>query len=119
MKINEKTASLYGKAVTNDVAPIIANGRTMLPVRFVAESLGATVEWNNDARYIRIVAENGNVIDMRVDEKGTFANGYYNELDVPPFVRNNRTYTPVRFIAESLGSEVYWINETQEVVILK
>ena len=119
MKINEKTASLYGKSVINDVAPIIEQSRTMLPVRFVAESLGATVEWNNDARYIRIVAENGNVIDMRVDEKGTFANGYYNELDVPPFVRNNRTYTPVRFIAESLGSEVYWINETQEVVILK
>lgn len=119
MKINEKEASLYGKTVTNDVAPIISNGRTMLPVRFVAESLGATVEWNNDARYIRIVGDDGNVIDMRVDEKGTFAKGYYNELDVPPFVHENRTYTPVRFVAESLGAKVYWINETQEVVIIK
>ena len=115
MKIDEKEASLYGKSVTNDVAPIIKDGRTMLPVRFVAESLGATVEWNSDARYIRIAGADGNIIDMRVDEEGSFANGYYQKLDVAPFVQNNRTYTPVRFIAESLGAEVYWNQATQEV----
>ncbi len=118
MKIDEKEASLYGKSVTNDVAPIIKDGRTMLPVRFVAESLGATVEWNSDARYIRIAGADGNIIDMRVDEEGSFANGYYQKLDVAPFVQNDRTYTPVRFIAESLGAEVYWNQATQEVILV-
>ena len=85
----------------------------------MAESLGAKVEWVNDARYIRITGADGNVIDMRVDEKGTLANGFYQELDVPPFVRNDRTYTPVRFIAESLGAKVYWNQATQEAILIK
>ncbi len=119
MKIDQKEASLYGKTVTNDVAPIIENNRTMLPVRFVAESLGATVEWVNEARYIRITGRDGNIIDMRVDETGTFANGCFHELDVAPFVRNNRTYTPVRFVAESLGTTVLWNQQTKEVILIE
>ena len=41
----EKAAKVFGKTKSNDVAPIIENSRTMLPARFVAENLGAKVEW--------------------------------------------------------------------------
>jgi hypothetical protein len=37
-----------------DVAPYIKEGRTMLPARWVAEPLGATVEWNNDTKQATI-----------------------------------------------------------------
>lgn len=119
MTIDQKEASRFGERVTNDVAPIIEGGRTMLPVRFVAESLGASIEWVGEARYIRITRDDGSIIDMRVDEKGAFANGNFCSLDIAPFIRNNRTYTPVRFVAESLGATVLWNAKTREAILVK
>lgn len=119
MTIDQKEAFRFGESVTNDVAPIIENGRTMLPVRFVADSLGAKVEWFGEASYIKLTGEDGRVIDMRVGEKGTLANGGYNELEVAPFIRDGRTYTPVRFVAEALGAKVIWNAKTREAILVK
>ena len=46
LHVGNKSASSNGNQITLDVAPQIINGRTMVPTRFVAESLGAKVEWN-------------------------------------------------------------------------
>ena len=43
--IGSKTATVNGKAVTLDVAPTVISGRTLVPVRFVSENLGAEVSW--------------------------------------------------------------------------
>jgi hypothetical protein len=45
MKIGGKTMTKNGKLVTMDTAPILVNGRTMVPLRFVSENLGVAVEW--------------------------------------------------------------------------
>jgi len=45
LQIGNRTAVVDGKAVTLDVPAAIMNGRTMLPVRFVSEHLGADVQW--------------------------------------------------------------------------
>lgn len=45
---------MFGKTKSNDVAPKIVNGRTMLPARFVAEQLGASVEWNEADKTVTI-----------------------------------------------------------------
>ncbi|MDD3427568.1 MAG: copper amine oxidase N-terminal domain-containing protein, partial [Caldisericia bacterium] len=45
LTINNKTADVNGRKVQLDVAPIIVKGRTFVPVRFVSENLGASVEW--------------------------------------------------------------------------
>ena len=45
LTIGKKDAQVFGKAKSNDIAPKIVNNRTMLPARFVAENLGARVEW--------------------------------------------------------------------------
>lgn len=45
LTIGEKEVQVFGQIKTNDVAPKIVNDRTMLPARFVAENLGASVEW--------------------------------------------------------------------------
>ena len=46
LTIDERDALVYGTTKTNDVAPKVVNDRTMLPARFIAENLGATVEWD-------------------------------------------------------------------------
>ena len=48
--------TVFGRPVVNDVAPVVRNNRTMLPIRFVAENLGARVDWIADTQNIIITA---------------------------------------------------------------
>ena len=118
MTIDSKVASAFGKTVENDVAPIIVKDRTMLPARFVAENLGAKVEWNAAKRQATITG-NGVTIVLTIDSTTATVNGKAVTLDSPAFIQNDRTYTPVRFIAEALGAQVEWNATTRQAVIIK
>ena len=114
--IEEKTASVFGVIKENDVEPIIRNDRTMLPARFVAENLGATVEWDAEARVVTVKSE-AVEIKLTIDSAVATVNGVEETLDSPAFIENDRTYTPVRFIAEKLGKTVDWSADLKMVII--
>ena len=118
LTIGKKEALVFGETKINDVAPVIRNDRTMLPARFVAENLGADVKWDNDARKVTITKDD-TVIIITIDSQTAAVNGASIVLDSPAFIENDRTYTPLRFIAEKLGARVEWNEETQEVIITK
>lgn len=90
----------------------------MLPARFVAENLGAKVEWNAAKRQATITG-NGVTIVLTIDSTTATVNGKAVTLDSPAFIQNDRTYTPVRFIAEALGAQVEWNATTRQAVIIK
>jgi hypothetical protein len=54
IRIGSKIATVNGKNITLDVAPVIQNGRTFVPVRFISETTGFKVEWNSNTRRITI-----------------------------------------------------------------
>ena len=124
LTIGEKAAQVFGKTKSNDVAPKIVNNRTMLPARFVAENLGAKVEWDGEKQLVTITGKN-----LKTDENVTIlitigaatakVNGKDVKLDSPAFIENDRTYTPVRFISEYLGASVEWLEKEQKVIITK
>ena len=58
LTIDEHDALVYGTTKTNDVAPKVVNDRTMLPARFIAENLGATVEWDGEKQLVTITGKN-------------------------------------------------------------
>ena len=118
MTIDSTDAFVFGKPQKTDVPPIIENNRTMLPVRFVAENLGATVGWDGVTRTATITG-NGVTIKITVDSNVAYVNGKEVTLDAPAFIRSNRTYLPVRFIAESLGATVGWDGATRTATITK
>lgn len=118
MAIDSTDALVAGNSVVTDVPPIIENNRTMLPARFVAEALGATVSWDGATRTATIVG-NGVTIQITVDSTTAYINGEAVTLDSPAFIRNNRTYTPVRFIAEALGAKVEWNGTKRQAIITK
>ena len=96
----------------------------MLPARFVAESLGAVVEWNGDKQLVTIKGKNLKTnedvtILITIGAEYAVVNGENVKLDSPAFIENDRTYTPVRFISEELGASVKWIETEQKVVITK
>lgn len=63
LQIDNTFASINNEATTLDVAPSIMNSRTMVPVRFVSEALGADVAWDGDTRTVTITSPDGDVIE--------------------------------------------------------
>ncbi|MGI5838950.1 MAG: stalk domain-containing protein [bacterium] len=66
LTLNEKTVFVNGQAGTIDVAPLAVSGRTMVPTRFIAQSLGATVDWSEDANTVRITPAGRPAPDLAV-----------------------------------------------------
>ena len=124
LTIGKNEAQVFGEIKTNDVAPKIVNDRTMLPARFVAESLGAEVSWNEEKQLVTVngknIKTNETVIMLvYIGQPNAFVNGATVALDAPAFLENDRTYTPVRFISEHLGASVEWNEIGQQVIITK
>ena len=111
MQIGNNVVSVDDKEINNDVAPVIVNDRTLVPIRIVTETLGGDVEWNDSTKTVTLNID-GKTITMTI---GVELEGY----GVAPEIINDRTYVPIRFVAEELGAVVNWNEETQEVVIEK
>ena len=80
------------------------NGRMMVPVRFVSESLNAKVRWI-DPNVIRIT-RGDQVISMFAGETSYILDGQQTQMDTVPVVKDGRTFVPVRFVAEALNCDV-------------
>lgn len=91
-------------------------GRTMIPVRFVAEDLESEVEWNAEDRIVYINKGDNN-IQLTIDSKIAIVNDEPIELDTEAIIHEDRTYVPLRFVSEQLGADVDWDNKTKTVII--
>ena len=107
---------LNGKEMFFDTDPYFSNGRTMVPLRGIMETFGATVGW--DSATGTIWATKGDIkVEMWNGSNKIRVNGAERELDVSVQVKYNRTHVPVRFIAEIFGAEVNFIQEKNMVTI--
>lgn len=116
LTINQVIYQLNGEYKVNDVAPIIQNDRTFLPIRLVAETLGATVSWSEADQAVTIVKGDTTIV-IYIGQAFALVNGEPVELDAPAFIANDRTYLPVRFVAENLGATVTW-NDVENTVTI-
>ncbi|MBR5539340.1 MAG: family 43 glycosylhydrolase, partial [Clostridia bacterium] len=89
MTIDSLTATVNGTAKTLDAAPIIRNSRTMLPVRFVAENLGATVGWDDATKTVTVKSAD-TTIEIVIGATTAKVNGAEIALDSPAFIENSR-----------------------------
>ena len=118
MTIGDMNGYVNGVAKALDAAPIIRQNRTMLPVRFVAENLGAAVAWDGAAGTATLTC--GDIeVKITIGAKTATVNGEEKPLDAPAFIENSRTYLPVRFVAEALGGTVAWDGVTGTATITK
>ncbi|ATY86046.1 hypothetical protein CVV65_14825 [Kyrpidia spormannii] len=106
-----------GKRLTNDVPPYIVRDRVMVPVRAVAESLGASVSWNE--RQKTATVDRGPVhIEIPIGRNVLYKDGSEVRLDVPAELVRDRTMVPLRAVAEALGEQVNWDGVQQAVFIV-
>ncbi|WP_367754727.1 stalk domain-containing protein [Ammoniphilus sp. 3BR4] len=94
----------------------IQSKRTMVPVRFVSEELGASVKWNPQTRTVHLKAA-GNTIVLTIGQAEAVVNGRSEMLDTKALIRNDRTYVPLRFISETFGAKVEWIGQEKKVIV--
>ncbi len=90
-----------------EVKPIIKNSRTLVPVRFIAESLGAKVNWEQKSSTATITL-NGKELSLIIGSNIMEVGKSQIELDVPAEIINDRTYVPLRKIAEAFEKKVFY-----------
>ena len=83
--------------------------RTQVPVRAVSEMLGCNVNWISESQTVMITRENGDSVIIAVGSDTMLINGQKVKMDTKAMIKDDRTYIPVRFVAESLGLTVEWI----------
>jgi hypothetical protein len=89
------------------VVPLIRQGRTLVPLRFLAEVFGAQVAWNPDLKTIQLENAPKKIsIWLQVNNTEAKINTKPVLLDVPPMIIENRVFVPLRFLAESFDAEV-------------
>ena len=89
------------------VVPVIKEGRTLVPLRFIAEGFGADVAWDDATRTVSIT-QGEKVITMPIDSTTYKVGEREFSLDVPAQIMNGRTMVPVRVVSETLGKQVFW-----------
>lgn len=113
-KVNELSKIL-------DYPPFIYNNRTMVPLRFISESIGATVEWDPVVRIVTITIEDiegtKKILKLSPDSSIASLNGKPYQMDTPPIIKNDRVYVPIRFIMEAFGAKVEWRALEKKVLI--
>lgn len=106
-----------GKLVFCDVPPYVTEGRVMVPIRQVAESLGAQIRWSE--REQTVYVDRGTLhLVVPIGKKVLYRNGEAIPTDVAPVVIQGRTMVPVRVVAEALGEKVEWDQGRWAVVIV-
>jgi len=94
---------------TMDVRPVLVDGRTMVPARFVSYVLGATPSWYGPRQEVTITIGEQSV---------TFAIGELAPgMDVPAQIIQDRTMIPLRFVIEFFGAEVAWDQALRRITI--
>lgn len=101
-----------GVLLGGDLDPFIdEQDRIMVPLRAVAESLGAYVHWEAQARRITINRK-ATVLHFTVGSPIVLVNGEEKVMDTTPQIKNSRAVVPLRFAAEFLGARVDWNSTT-------
>lgn len=113
---DEVKVLLDNKYLTFTTAPVIENGRTLVPLRVIFEALNAKVDWNSSTNTVT-AAKDDRVIELQISNVNALVNGRKIELDTPPKLINEKTFVPLRFISESLGAIVEWDSNSSTIII--
>ena len=109
LQIGSSEAWVNGSPVTLNAAPFLKEGRTMVPIRFVGEHLGAKVSWLWETNQVRI-EDDRQVILLTIDTPSALVNGVEEELDCAAVIINGTTFVPCAVGILGAGAFVGWGN---------
>ena len=116
LTLNKKDGKINNNDIELDVPPQKVKGRTLVPIRFLSEAFGCTVEWEAKEGRITIARKDFQIVLFK-DKLNAMVGGVEKTLDVPPMIISGRTLVPLRFIAEAFGATVNFNSAKQEIDI--
>ena len=105
-----------GETVILEQEAFIKDSRTMVPLRGLFEKLDIVVDYNKETKQVIAKTDQLEIV-MNIGEDIVLINGQVNSLDVGTLLMDDRTYVPLRFVAENFGFEVGWDGTKREVSI--
>ncbi len=105
-----------GQPLSFDVPPNMIQGRVLVPLRGIFERLGATVDFDPHTQHI-VAVRGPQTVELTIGSRQARVNSTAALLDVPAFTIAGRTMVPLRFISESLGANVQWVEASQTILI--
>ena len=123
-KLDNSTYYFNSEPYQLDATPIVKESRTLLPIRYIAEALGAQVEWTAEEKLVDIILDKTE-IQLWIGNPTAKVNGINtmvdadNSLVVPEIIAPGRTMVPLRFVAEALGCTVDWDELSREIIITR
>ena len=122
MEIGNWTYTVDGKPYTMDTIPFIKDGRTFVPIAFVALALGCSVYWDAKTQTVAIRKDNRNLTLTIGNRALTVTNKSIKQtikMDTAPFIQDKRTFVPLSYIALALGCKVAWVEKERKVIVLE
>lgn len=118
LTVGKTKATVDGKTVTLPGAPFTQKGTytNYLPLRFVADRLGANVKWDQKRQRVTVV-RGDTMLELWLGKNEMTVNGVRTPINVPPIMVKNSVYVPVRVISEQLGQKVDWDAKTKKITI--
>lgn len=118
LTVGKTKATVDGKAVTLPGAPFTQQGTytNYLPLRFVADRLGAYVNWDQKTQRVTVMRGDA-MLELWLGKKEMNVNGVRTPINAPPIMLKNSVYVPVRVISEQLGQKVDWDEKTKTITI--
>lgn len=116
LTVDDPVAIINGVPRNMPVKPIIINGATMMPLRFITENIGYKVDWHQETKSI-LLTDGKNSITLQIDNSTAMVNGRGVKLIASPYLEEGNTMVPLRFIMENFGSSVYFDNNSKTITI--
>ena len=107
---------INNKKVETPDAPYIKEERTLVPLRLISENLGIKVDWDNTNRQVVLKKSSGDIL-LPIQKDYYLVNGQRVPTEISGEIKNDRTFVPVRLIAELFDRNVGWDNNTKTVLI--
>ena len=106
--LNEYSTLLFlNGTIITDYEIIIRSDKALVPVRLIAQELGASVDWNGSNRLVNITKSQNEIV-LTIDSNVASVNGIEIDLDYPAIIYKDLTYVPLRFVAENLDATVHY-----------
>lgn len=116
MTVGQKSLTVNGKKQSIDVAPLLKNDTTYVPIKYVLDSFGGQSEWNSTAKKITVMS-GSTLLELTVGKKEFTLNGARKQSEVSPIIVDDRTLVPLRLVSEALGIDVKWEKKTKSITL--
>lgn len=114
---NEISVFFNGEKIIFDQPPVNENGRILVPIRAIAEDMGAEVSWDSNTN-ATVITQLGKKIVLQINNHTIYIDDQSVTLDVSPKIIGGRTLVPIRAIAEGFGADVEWDGKQNSVYII-